>query len=41
MFKTKPEISRMGCLFPVHQLIFRGALPTTWHWDETGSVILE
>ena len=26
------NLSRMGCLFPVHQLIFRGALPTTWHW---------
>ena len=25
------NLSRMRS-FPVHQLIFRGALPTTWHW---------
>lgn len=29
--KTR-NLSRMRCLFPVHQLILREPLPTTWHW---------
>lgn len=35
MFKieTNPEISRMRCLVPVHQLIFVKALSSAWHWE--------